>query len=148
MKGLKPAAVVAILMSLALFGCDNSKSDANKSVGDSSKSTDLTLLQDTIINEAKKMLPVKVDAKTNLVEIAKDSELLSYKYIINASKDEISISDTKNQTGEALKKVYCGNNPQLKQFRDAFPNGVSHNYYIGDEKIMSFELKPSDCDTK
>ncbi|MWN89405.1 hypothetical protein GQ597_01565 [Gilliamella sp. Pra-s65] len=175
MKGLK-LAVVAILMSLALFGCDNSKSDANQVVGDSSKNTDLAILQDTIINEAKKMLPVKVDAKTNLVEIAKDSELLNYKYIINASrdeisisdlveiakasellnykyiinasKDEISISDTKNQTGGALRKIYCGNNPQIKQFRDAFPNGVSHNYYIGNEKVMSFEVKPSDCDTK
>ncbi|OCG37831.1 hypothetical protein [Gilliamella sp. Gris1-4] len=143
MKGLKP--VIAILMSLVLFGCDNSKSDANKAVGDSSKNTDLSLLQNTIINEAKKMLPVKIDAKTNLVEITKDNDLLNYKYIINASKDELSISDTQKQTAETLKNLYCGNNPQLKQFRNAFPNGVSHNYYINDEQLFSVKLTPASC---
>lgn len=37
------------------------------------------------------MFPVKIDVKTNLVEIAKDNRLLNYKYVINASIDNGNI---------------------------------------------------------
>jgi hypothetical protein len=143
MKSLKT--VSAILISLVLCSCDNSKTDANKAVGDSSKNTELSRLQETIINEAKKMLPVKVDAKTNLIDITKDNDLINYKYVIDSSKDEVSIPDTQKMTTESLKTLYCSNSSQVKQFRDAFPNGVSHNYYINDEQLFSVKLTAASC---
>jgi hypothetical protein len=145
MKSLKT--VSAILISLVLCSCDNSKSDTNQASNNSSKNTELSLLQETIINEAKKMLPVKVDAKTNLIDITKDNDLINYKYVIDSSKDEVSISDTQKMTTESLKTLYCSNSPQVQQLRDAFPNGVSHNYYIHDEKLFSVQLTPASCNT-
>ncbi|OCG10093.1 hypothetical protein A9G24_10755 [Gilliamella sp. App6-5] len=143
MKSLKT--VPAILISLVLCSCDNSKSNANQTSSDSSKNTELSRLQETIINEAKKMLPVKVDEKTNLIDITKENDLINYKYVIDSSKDEISIPETQKMTTESLKTAYCNNSAQVKQLRDAFPNGVSHNYYINDEKLFSVQLTPASC---
>lgn len=139
MKFLKITSIV--LMCVVLFGCDNS----NKVKA--TDKADLTKLQDLIISEAKKVLPAKVDSKTSLVDIFKDNDVINYRYIINVSKDSLQIPETEKMTTESLKKVYCSDNQQIKEFRGAFPNGAVHSYYINDEKIFSVTLTPASCNT-
>ncbi|MCX8641972.1 MULTISPECIES: hypothetical protein [unclassified Gilliamella] len=139
MKFLKITSIA--LMCVVLFGCDNS----NKVKAPDK--ADLTKLQDLIISEAKKVLPAKVDSKTSLVDIFKDNDVINYRYIINVSKDSLQIPETEKMTTESLKKVYCSDNQQIKEFRGAFPNGAVHSYYINDEKIFSVTLTPASCNT-
>ena len=130
-----------VLISLGLFGCDNSekakKDEAEK----------LTKTQDIIISDAKKSLPYQVDSVTSLVDIFKDDNSINYRYVIKASKDQLQIPETEKMTSENLKKFYCTDNQQVKEFRDAFPNGAVHNYYIDDEKLFSVKLTPALCNT-
>ncbi|AHN26496.1 hypothetical protein [Gilliamella apicola] len=137
MKVIKITALV--LISLGLFGCDN----AEKAKKDEAEK--LTKIQDIIISDAKKNLPIKVDSVTSLVDIFKDDNSINYRYVINASKDELNISETEKMTSENLKGVYCTDNQQVKEFRDSFPNGAVHNYYIGDEKLFGVKLTPASC---
>lgn len=139
MKFLKITSMA--LMCVVLFGCDNSNKEKTPD------KADLTKLQDLVISEAKKVLPAKVDSNTSLVDIFKDNDVINYRYTINVSKDSLQIPETEKMTTESLKKVYCSNNQQIKEFRDAFPNGAVHSYYINDEKIFSVTLTPASCNT-
>lgn len=139
MKFLKITSMA--LMCVVLFGCDNSNKEKTPD------KADLTKLQDLVISEAKKVLPAKVDSNTSLVDIFKDNDVINYRYTINVSKDSLQIPETEKMTTESLKKVYCSNNQQIKEFRDAFPNGAVHSYYINDEKVFSVTLTPASCNT-
>lgn len=159
MKGLKYSALV--LMVAALFGCDDSKSKSADNTANSepaktaqasndaeSTTTDLSKAQDKYISEAKGFLPTKVNSNSSLVDLYKENNSINYKYVMDISKDELDIDQSKKITADALKTLYCSDNSEMKAFKNAFPDGAIHNYYIKDEVVFSIHLKPADCDAK
>ncbi|MCX8650633.1 hypothetical protein J3U21_10095 [Gilliamella sp. B2776] len=128
-----------VFISLGLFGCDNSEKTKEN------EEEKLTQTQDMIISEAKKSLPYQVDLVTTLVDVFKDDNSINYRYSIKVSKNQLHMSETEKLTTENLKNIYCTDNQQIKEFRDAFPNGAVHNYYINNEKIFSIKLTPDSC---
>ena len=159
MKGLKYS--VLIFIAAALFGCDDSKSKpADNSTNSEPAKTapvsndtqatkpDLSKAQDKYISEAKRLLPVKVNEYSNLVDLYKENNSINYKYVMDVSKDDLDIDQSKKVTADALKTLYCSDNSEMKDFKNAFPDGAIHNYYIKDEMVFSIHLKSADCDAK
>lgn len=141
-----------LLISLLMFGCDNHKSvsdsqTSSKSV-QSENSSALNKTQDDYISETKRYLPSKVAPNTDLVDIYKENNSVNYKYVIKENKQDLALAESEKVTAENLKKIYCSTNPELVKFREAFPNGVNHSYYIKDEKLFTVHLALSDCKTK
>lgn len=157
MKGLKYSAL--FLMAAVLFGCDDSKSKpADNSANSEPVKTapasndaetamlDLSKAQDNYISEAKGFLPVKVNSNSTLVELYKENNSINYKYVMDVTKDDLDVDQSKKITGDALKTFYCSNDSEMKAFKKAFPDGAIHNYYIKDKVVFSVHLKPADCD--
>ncbi|SCB89129.1 hypothetical protein [Gilliamella intestini] len=113
------------------------------------KDGDYSFAQDSVVAGIKEKLPIVVDKFTMFDDISKDNNKLIYKYIIKGiPKEMILLKQNQLSVLNSLVTLYCGNDPNVKALKLLFPNGVSHNYYFANEKIMSFDLKPSDCDSK
>lgn len=145
MKALKTTAL--ILMSFALFGCDNTKSAAKeKAASESSQNSQLSKEQDEYIKQVKKLLPAKFNQNASVVEVTKENNILNQKYIIEIPKKNLSIPKTQKMATELLAKLYCSNSQQATEIKRLFPDGANHNYYIGDELLFTVKLKPDSCD--
>ncbi|MFQ0970492.1 protein K [Gilliamella sp. BG1] len=113
------------------------------------KDGDYSFAQDSVVAGIKEKLPIVIDKFTMFNDISKDNNKLIYKYIIKGlPKDVILLKQNQQSVLKTIVTLYCGNDPNVEALKLIFPNGVSHNYYLENEKIMSFDLKPSDCDSK
>jgi hypothetical protein len=145
-----------IIMLMLVLGCYKSQVQAkNVQQGDvnefniknSSESNDV--MQDFIIEAVKQKLPIVIDDFITLTDISKSNNKLIHKYEIKGIPKEPLVKEKSKQI--LFKKGlvrYCIDDLVVKMIRQAFSNGVSNNYYIDNEKIISLDFKPSDCDAK
>ncbi|OCG01224.1 hypothetical protein [Gilliamella sp. wkB112] len=166
--------ITLAMMGLFLVNCDNSKStvsDIKQKVEQTSadindKAKDLfartqtasedainkikdgnyKVAQDEVINGIKKQLPVVFDGNTTLVDVTNDNNIISYKYtVVGMTKDSLQNADTQKAMLNNLLALYCGKDATMKALQLVFTDGVSNNYYINDENVLSLNIKPSDC---
>lgn len=166
--------ITLAVMGLMLVNCDNSKSTVNdikqkveqtssdvndkiKSLYDQTKSEseaalnkfkegNYSLAQDEVIKVFKQNLPVVFDENTTLVDLSKGNNIIDYKYAIKGiTKDVLQNEDNQKARLNNLLTIYCGNGTSMAALRLIFPDGASHNYYINDEKVLTLDMKPSDC---
>ncbi|KFA58666.1 hypothetical protein A9G48_08740 [Gilliamella sp. wkB18] len=105
--------------------------------------------QDMIIKGIKQQLPMNTDQNTTLVDISKENNTINYKYVVkNINNDALQSDNNKNSLLSNLKSYYCGNDIIVKGIRLAFPDGSNYNYFINDEKVLTLNLKPSDCEAR
>lgn len=169
--------IVLSIMGLFLVNCDDSKSkmddikqqvvDTSSAVGDKAqdlyektkletenilnqiKDGNYNLAQDLIIKAVKQKLPSNVDQNVTLVDVAKDDNMISYKYSVNnLTKDALQAQANQNAMLAKLKTFYCSKDIGISAIRSAFTQGETHNYYINNDKALTLTLKPSDCDNK
>ncbi|WP_085247468.1 hypothetical protein [Gilliamella mensalis] len=175
MKGMK--ATVVMFMAIILFGFDNSEAkvidteqtDIQENMDivergikimtqstpekikqfNNQKDSDYSFAQDSVVAGIKEKLPIVVDKFTMFDDISRNNNKLIYKYIMKGlPKEVILLKQNQQSVLNKIVTLYCGNDPNVKALKLLFPNGVSYNYYLANEKIMSFDLKPSDCDSK
>ncbi len=165
------------VLGLFLVNCDNSKSTVNdlqqkaeqagaeisdkakdlyqqtksqtQDILDKVKEGNYNLAQDLAIKGIKQELPLTIDQNTALVDVSKDDKTINYKYAVNGIAKEAFDSDSNQKmVFNKLLDVYCSKDVTVNAIKLAFPNGANHNYYINDDKVLSLNVKPSDCDNR
>lgn len=169
--------IILAIMGFVLVNCDNSQSTVSdikqkveqtgSDVGDKAKdlieqtklqSEDVlnkikegnySLAQDMLINDAKLKLPKSIDETTTLVDVSKENGIISYKYVVKGvTKEALQTESNQKSIFNNLLALYCDKDLSMKTLKLVFPDGASHNYYINDEKVLTMNLKPSDCNVK
>ncbi|OCG71473.1 hypothetical protein A9G43_05205 [Gilliamella sp. Occ3-1] len=106
-----------------------------------------SVAQDMMIKAIKTKLPVTIDPSTTLVDVSTNSNEINYKYIVNnLTKDALQAESNQKNLKNKLVAFYCGDDSSMKTLRLVFPRGANYNYYINDDKVLSVDVKSSDCD--
>ncbi|MCX8701299.1 hypothetical protein J3U11_09470 [Gilliamella sp. B2840] len=113
------------------------------------KDGNYSLAQDAIIKGINLKLPLDVDQHSTLVDVTKMNDIISYQYDLKGiTKDELQTEGNQRNILNSLRTLYCSKDATMNAIKLVFPNGASHNYYLNGEKVLTLDLKPSDCDAK
>lgn len=162
------------IMGLFLVNCDNSKSTVNdikqkveetgSDVSDKAKNLveqtksesedalyklkegNYSLAQDIVIKDLKQKLPSVIDENTTLVDVSKENNIINYKYDVKGiTKEALQADNNQKSTLNNLLSIYCGKDIETKTLKLVFPDGADYNYFINDEKVLTLNLKPNNC---
>ncbi|NUF26634.1 YtxH domain-containing protein [Gilliamella sp. ESL0254] len=110
------------------------------------KDGNYSVAQDLVVKAIKTKLPVVVDQNTTLVDVSKGNNVIDYKYTVkDITKDALQTESNQKSVRTNLLGLYCSNNANMNTQRLVFPEGASHSYYINSEKVLTLDVKPSDC---
>lgn len=113
------------------------------------KDGNYSLAQDIIIKCIKLNLPLDVDKNSTLVDVTKDNDIISYKYEVkDITRDALQVENNQKNLLNNLRALYCSKDTTINAIKLVFPNGASHNYYLNGEKVLTLDLKQSDCNAK
>ncbi|OCG44508.1 hypothetical protein A9G35_07995 [Gilliamella sp. Choc5-1] len=111
------------------------------------KEGNYSVAQSLMIKAIKTKLPVSIDPSITLVDVSTDSNAIDYKYVVNnITKDALLAETNQKNLQNKLVAFYCGDDASMKTLRLVFPKGANHNYYINNDKVLSVDVKPTDCD--
>ncbi|SCB89150.1 hypothetical protein [Gilliamella intestini] len=111
------------------------------------KEGNYSVAQSLMIKAIKTKLPASIDPSITLVDVSTDSNAIDYKYVVNnITKDALLAETNQKNLQNKLVAFYCGDDASMKTLRLVFPKGANHNYYINNDKVLSVDVKPTDCD--
>lgn len=111
------------------------------------KEGNYSVAQSLMIKAIKTKLPATIDPNITLVDVSTESHAIDYKYVVNnMTKDALLAENNQKNLQNKLVALYCGDDASMKTLRLVFPKGANHDYYINNDKVLSVDVKPTDCD--
>ncbi len=132
-NSMKYKKISALLVwSLALFGCDSgSYKEKNQRI---------------VIDSMKKQLPIVYDENFTLVDVLKDNDQFIYKYEIkNIEEVELTSPEFEQSSRTEILELYCSDNKGIAHFKEIFMDGIRYDYYLNNKKMLSINVKSTDC---
>lgn len=107
---------------------------------------DPQILQQAVVSEIKKKLPLLVDQATLMSDVSAENNAFTYKYIVKGiTIKEIERHEWQETMQKTITSSYCSDDANVTVFRNLFPAGVIYNYYVSEKLIYTYKALPSVC---
>lgn len=111
-----------------------------------SQDNDPQVLQQAVVSEIKKKLPVLVDQATLMSDVSAENNTFTYKYIVKGiTIKAIESHEWQEAMQKTINSSYCSNDARVTVFRNLFPEGVIYNYFVGEKLVYTYKALPSIC---
>lgn len=110
------------------------------------KTNDYSRMQQALITEIRKKLPIQIDENVAITDMYQDKNTLIYRYDLKGIPAEaLLLDETKQALLYEAQKTYCSTDKYSAFIRSLFNTGINHKYYIENKLILSNTITPTQC---